>query len=202
MTIDPDGRNDSQDWRQLGDAWRLQPVLAPDIDALRREARRRTRRMAALSAIDVVATLAGAATATWFIRLEPGLTVAEWAVAALVAVAVAFTGWTGWSRRRLWRDDGLGAEALLALEMRRARNAIHYWRLNTVLMSAILAMVLLAATAQSQGWIPVPGARGWWSVLAGVLPLLLVSIALDRWRGSRLRQRLGALQALADELQR
>lgn len=200
MTIDQDGRNDGHDWLEMGDAWRSQPVLAPDIDAMRREANRRTRRMAVLGSIDVVATIAGIAMAVWLLRQEPGMTPLEWVVLTLLAIAMSFTGWTVWSRRTLWRDNGLSAGGLVALEMQRARNAMRYWRLNTLLMSAMFAVVLIAAVAQSQGWIEAPGTASWWFVLAITFALLLATVAFDRWRSKRLRARLRSLQVLADEL--
>ncbi len=201
MTVEHDRPHEGQNWREMGDAWRSQPVHAPDVDALRREAGRRTRRLAVLATIDVVATIAVIALAVGFVRNEPGVAPLEWVVMALVAIAVAFTAWTVWSRRTLWRDTGLSASGLVALEMQRARNAMRYWRLNTTLLAAMVAVVLMAAVSQSQGWIEPPGNSSWWFVLAINIPLLLVTVAFDRWRTGRLCARLQTLQRLADELQ-
>lgn len=191
-----------KDLDDMGALWQSQPVDLPDLEQLRREAVSRGRRLLALSALDVVGVLVAAGVVVRYIATHPGSGFRNAVVLSMLALAVAFAAWTIANRRGLWRDAGQGPDALVQLEFKRAQASLRFWRMNTRVMLVLGVAVCVAALAQFGGWLGAPKIGHWWMVAAVNLPLVALSIGIERWRSARLRERLQRLQVLVEQLSR
>lgn len=195
-----DDKNIGGDWLAMGEHWRSQPTSALNIDGLRIEAARRTRRMWLLLVAEMLGLGVAGVTAAEFILREHGIGLKEWVVLAMLAIGLCFAGWTIWSRRRLWRDFGLDAAAMVDLEIARAHNALRYWRVNSVVACALWLVVVVMLSAQQFAITGAPHGRSGWVAVAINLPLVLAALALEHWRARKLHARIQVLRSMQDEL--
>lgn len=191
----PDTGRSDDGWGSLAAAWQAQPV---DLEALRRDTVRRTRRMQLLMALDVAAVVAAAAAAAvLFLRIDNGYARAA-AVIGLVSVCLAL--WLNWRLRRgLWRAAGDSAVDLLRLQRKRCLNAIRMaqWGPLFVPLGALTGALL------ARGEMP--------KVVSLQLPtpyklLLLAVLVIGYCAGSvlyvrRQRRRIAAIDAHLSQLQ-
>jgi hypothetical protein len=112
--------NPDDDWSALATAWRAQPI---DVDALRRAALRRARRMKLMMVLDVVLALLALALALRLLvsgadfwpRVGIGIGLAALAASVLINYRL---------RRGLWQAANDSVAGLLTLQRARRRNAI------------------------------------------------------------------------------
>lgn len=194
-------RDTQQEWSEIGALWQAQPVTPIDPARLRSKVAARSRRLVAMA----VAEVASFALVSWvvlrFLLPKPTLQAIDWLVLALAAIAALFTAWAIHDRRGLWRHHGLGPEALVRLEIDRARGAIRYWRANTGVVGLMALVFTAIAAGQYAGWLPPPRRGAWWWLLAASAVMLGSTIAFERWRTTRLKQRLEKLSELARQMQ-
>jgi hypothetical protein len=191
---------DDAQWNDLGGLWRAQALPGPDLERLRREARRGRRRERLLSLVDVGALVVAAVVVGRFAAERGAAPAAQVALATLVAAGV-FTGWTLWNRRAQWRRFALAPVALVDGEVQRAQASRRFWRVNTRVMFALVGASLLLATAQWAGWVAgLSPQRGWIVAAAANVPLAMVSVLWARRRERALRERLDHLEALRRQL--
>lgn len=191
--------NEHDDWAGLRESWQAQPVADRDLEALRSDAARRQRRTRWNQRLEWVLAAAAALMATRFVLDDATAISAKVLVLVLLGLALAFGGWTLRTRRRLLRDVGLDAAALVDREIDRAHAERRYWRVNNIVVLTIWLALCVAALAPLLGGATDIDRR--WLVAAAVnLPLVVASLAFERWRARRLQARLGHLQELRRQL--
>lgn len=190
---------ETDDWGVLRDAWHSQPVVCPDLEGLRIDAERRDRRARWMQGIEWVLAAVAAVMTTRFVLDDAVEVAAKILVLALLGIALAFGLWTLRTRRRLLRDTGLDAAALVEREIERAVAELRYWRINGFVMLAIWMALCAAALVP---WLGDANAidRRWLTAAAVNLPLVLASLAFERWRARRLHARIARLQELRRQL--
>lgn len=186
------------DWAALRTAWCEQPLAAVDWTALRGEVTRRSRRMAVTRVLE----LAAAAIAVMLCLTLALLPKAGWNDRAtglvLLAVALGFTGWTQWHRRRQWRALDLAPPALLAFEHGRTRTSLRIWRTSAWLSLTLWCGLYAAAWADlAFGLWGADPVRVWGINLAVNAVVVIVSAAIACGLGRRARARLRRLDDLA-----
>ncbi|CAA9349758.1 MAG: hypothetical protein AVDCRST_MAG71-2709 [uncultured Lysobacter sp.] len=189
------------DWGDVGTLWQTQATGQVDIDRLRRAAAVRTSRLIALTVVEVASFAVSLFVLLRLIGAKPNLGPVHWITLGLLAIAGAFTAWTIGSRRGLWRHHGLGPEALVRLEIDRANASIRFWRMNRFVLFIVLGGVALLTAGWLTGWIDPPKRNLWWLPAAANLPLVAVSLLVERWRVRQLRKRLGQLIGLKAALE-
>lgn len=188
------------EWGDYAALWRGQPVDAPDLARLRREAASARLRGWAASALDVASVLVTAAVAGYVIDARGLSPRVSMVVLASLAFAAAFAAWTLWNRRWQWRGLALAPGALVALQIERVHASLRFWRVNTRVMIALGAGVALLALAHAAGWIDGLRPGRWWLLALGNLPLVALSLLWGRRRDAALRRRLESLEALRRQL--
>lgn len=197
-----DVEHQGEEWQTFANDWREQPGGKPDADALLRGVRRRGWRLRWNLASDLATAAFVVALCLWAMRMNTGLP--DWVFAALMTVVLVFQGWALWIRRRQARDSGLDANALVALDIRRTRTTLLYWRISIWLGLALwLALYAVTWSAHVSPW---PGDNVTlrelvYSVLASAL--VGPGFAMWAWWWSRRnRRRLTRMLELRDELER
>lgn len=188
------------EWSSLSQTWQAQAVSAVDVDKLRAETRRRGRQLRWALLAEVLLTLSVQAYllhVVWPFAKTDGQ---RWLLGSMMLITLLYQGWSLWIRRRQLRDEGLGARALLSLNIERARTSIQYWRVGVwvgVLMMAALTFAPLhvwpaATTDYELGKM----AGGWVGGAAAS-----IGCALFAWGyGRRLRARIARLREVLREL--
>ena len=181
------------DWDDAGRLWQTQATRQVDIDRLRRSAAGRTARLVVMAALEVVGFAVALFMVLRFLASKPGLQLSDGFVIVLLAIAGAFTVWAVRNRRGLWRHLGLGPEALVRLEIDRAHAAIRFWQANRKVLFAIVAAVALLTAGWLTGWLDPPRNGRWWLPATVSIPMVVLSLLLERWRIRQLRERLDQL---------
>ena len=143
----------NQDWQTLSDAWRGQATPTIDMDALRRDVGRQGRYLRRMLALEVGCTALLVLLFAWAMTWEQN-TLFDYLLFGIGAVVmVAYQGYVLWIRRRELSDTGLDAQALLDLEIRRARTTHRYWRVGMWLGLAIwLVLYVLLMAGMRLDW--------------------------------------------------
>lgn len=195
-------RQPADEWQALGEQWRDQAVEAIDVEALRRQVRRRGRHLRAWLSLEVAVTVLGLLLLGWVVfvsgELDRG---GRGVMGALAGALVAWQGWSLWIRRRQLDLDGVDAADMLDLEIERARTTIRYWRWG---MWAGIALWLLLIGAVMVGSAPGSAMQGALSSPAVTINGTLFGLCgvFAWWCGRRCRARIRVLEALRAQLER
>lgn len=192
--MNPNDRDDA--WGDLGDLWRAQPVSAPDLERLRREAAAGQRRARRLTVFELVMLAIATGTTVPFLLARPGLSTVDVVVLGLLAVGAVFTAWTVRNRRAPRIDATLAPEALIAVEIARAQASIRFWRVNAAVIVIVWLALCLLAGADAAGWIDTTARYSTWLAPLINLPLVAGSLWWGRRRERPLRARIEALEAM------
>lgn len=188
------------DWNELASAWQAQPAPAVDVEALRREATRRGRWLRFMVVTETLLTVVMVALIVLMFASRPTETVERVLFGGTAVLLLVYQGHLLWLRRREWRETGLGAGELLALEIRRCDTLVYYWRFGMwSVLGFWLAMLLGWAWALNSGSGPgiVLGlAHG---LAANIVMIPLIGL-FGAWRSHQARRRRARLQALQAEL--
>ncbi len=193
------GQEPQDDWAALGNDWREQAVSAVDVEALRDEVRRRGRRLRLALLNDLVGFALAMGLGVWALGSGRAGSASALIICLLVIVC-GFQGWSLWIRRRQVSDSGLGALAMVELEIARARTSLLYWRVSIwvalAMVLALYAFAILAPVAPTddltmRGIVPSMVAVGLVCIGSGVWAW---------WLGRRTQARLVRLRRLQDEM--
>lgn len=193
------GQDKHDDWAVLGNDWREQAVSAVDVEALRDEVRQRGRRLRWALLNDLVGFALAMGLGVW--ALVSGRAGAASAlIIGLLVIVLGFQGWSLWIRRRQVSDSGLGALAMVELEIARARTSLLYWRVSIwvamAMLLALYAFAMLAPMALTDGVT----LREVGSSLVAVGLICMGSGVWAWWLGRRTQTRLVRLRRLRDEM--
>lgn len=187
-------------WEQLSADWQQQPTAPIDLERLRQEARRQGRWLRWSMVAEVAMGLLVVALCA-YIALLPDATGREQGL--FIGLALFVLGYQTWVVRMRWRDlhgEGQDARALLALETRRCRSTLAYWRWGMWLGVALwVGLYGLFMGSLTLGWtgLSIDGLIGGLGANVVLYPLIG---AYGVWRSHRARQRLQHLQALREQL--
>ena len=188
------------DWNGLAAEWQAQDTPPLDFDALRRESRRRGFWLRLTVVTEVVLTLLTLVACLVVAFQDAAEGTPRAALVGLAGLLAVYQAAMVWLRRRQWSAAGGEADALLALEIRRARTVIRYWRWGMwtclALWVAIYAYFVAGLLAD---WHP--------RILAGWMGALMVNVVLiplmgayGVWRSRQAMHRITRFQALRDQL--
>lgn len=190
----------NRDWKDLSNTWQQQPVPGLDIDALRSEAQRRGRTLRWVLWGEVALTALMVVLFVFVLLAQDSDVFEEILFGALVVFLVGYQ--TIMTRRRLREVDsaGLDPPALLALEIRRCRTTLWYWRVGTwTAMALWLVLYAVMFVGMQQDW-PLGRVAG----LAGGLGMNVFLFPLMCLYGLRscnsARKRLKRFLALREQL--
>lgn len=174
------------DWARLSDEWRAQPRTAA-VDVLRRRVRRQTMRLYAITAFEVLITIAGGGIlVAAFLR---GTDVETKLLASGLGIFTAIVwGFTLRNRRGIWRAAGDTIVAYRALERERLRRRIS----NARFTWQICAMALIPMVAFAVRRISTGGPTSMAALISAASCLYLIAWVV----GSRILER-----RLADRIQ-
>lgn len=190
------------DWQALAEVWRQQPGSTIDTAALLREVHRRGRRLRWTVASEL-ATAGFVLVACAWIMLSPGWVDApRGVIVALMAIVLGFQAWALWIRRGQVREGGLDVNAMIALDIRRTRTTLRYWRVSAWVGLAMW-LGLYAVTWSmlvEPSWDDAVMLR---KLLHSVVATGFVGLGAAAWAwwwGRRNRLRLARMLRLQDEL--
>ncbi|MDQ3205901.1 MAG: hypothetical protein M3Q40_05235 [Pseudomonadota bacterium] len=194
-----DLQHEPDDWATLGEDWRAQAASRVDAGALLDEVRRRGSRLRRALVLELATAAAALGLCAW-VLLDPETHPAyRLLVAALATVVLVLQGWALWIRRGQIRERGLGPEALVELDIRRARTTLRYWRVSTwatlVVWLVLYAFSLVGAVSNDAAL-----AGTLYASLGATAVVVVVAAAWGWWRGRMLRQRLQRMRRMQAEL--
>ena len=188
------------DWKGLAADWQAQDAPTLDIRALRRESRRRGFWLRFTVISETVLTLLTLAACVAVAAQEAAAGSVRAMLLGLGFLLVVYQGAMVWLRRHQWSDAGLEADALLALEIRRARTVVLYWRWGmwtcVLLWLGVYAYFLAGVRAD---W-PARVLDGWLGALGVNVLLIPLMGAYGAWRCRRALARATRFQALREQL--
>ena len=191
-----------KDWDAMAADWREQAVPAIDVDALRAEARQQGRRLRRMLVLETVFAAVVVGFVAWLALRPEAERLDTWLFGGLGAFLVPYQAYVLWLRRREWREDGLGVQALLDVELRRCTTTLHYWRVGMwTAVGLWLAVYAVLVAGMQLGWPAREVASLLGATLGNVIALPLVGLyGLRRSRLAReRRERLLGLRAQLGE---
>ncbi len=132
--------SDTDFWRRLQEDWRS-AAPAVNLAALQRQVQRKRRRMLVLQILDILLGLVATGVMVTMVLTvhKPHAQIMFWSLLVVLWGAIATGAWLRYSTRK---PQGMDAESLLHLTVRRARAGIHFIWLNVVGLLVVYAIAL------------------------------------------------------------
>lgn len=192
--------HDDSGWQGLDTLWATQPLPAPDLARLRRDALRARLRDRWLTMLDVASVGVAAVVMLRYATGSSATPAVSLVGGVLLAGGIAFAAWTSWNRRVRLRDALLSPAALVDEHRDRLAAARRFWRVNTRVMLALAAITVPLGLAQVAGWAGLAASPKGWLLPAANVPLAIAGWFWARRRDASLARRLDELAALRREL--
>jgi|LNAP01.1.fsa_nt_gb hypothetical protein len=185
-------------WDGWMETWQAQATTPPDVEALRQEVSRRSRRLRALRIGELLVAAVALGNCLRALLLKGAHPIPGAVLLGLMGVVIGYTLWVQWQRRRQWQARELDPPALVAFEIARTLTSIRIWRVSTWASLALwVALTVWGIGAMSAGPAADALPPAVWALNIGVNALVvLVSAGLGFWIGRRRRRRLARLDAM------
>lgn len=191
MTDDPELAR----WQQ---EWQTQDATGPDMDALRRQTKKRDRREKVLSVLQVlfgVIVLGICVRAFFLVDTYP----MRLGVVVLGLIVIGGTLHDLRRRVRRWHASTETVADLVDLERRRLKARVRYWRESAWIVAILwCALAIVAVIDSIRNPFSLDRLEGWFLSLAVNLPLILATVAFAWWTNRRAQRQHELLDQLED----
>lgn len=193
--------NDTDDWSDIGQAWRDQVAAPIDVERLRAAVTRHSRRLRIGRVLDVVAGTVATAMCLRMLLRSASDPIAQLGYIVLIVVVVVSISWPHWLRRGQWHALSNAPAVLVDFEMGRIRTSLRIWRGSawtaTVLWIGLWLATYVAPHLRELDATASDKSPGLW--ISAIV--MLIGALLTWWLARRARDRLRQLERLRQALQ-